>query len=328
MFRGGSEVTKHDRAFVTGGAGFIGSHLAGALVDRGVEVVVYDNLSSGDLAFLEGVECEFVEADLLDVPALEAAIEGADLVVHSAADPDVRVGAEDANRHFEQNVQATQNTLEAARKEDVETFLFMSTSTVYGEAKALPTPEDYGPMKPISTYGASKLAADALISGHAHTFDFDAVSFRFANILGPRLTHGVVYDFTHKLLEDPTRLEILGDGSQEKSYCHIEDMVRAVFTVLDWEGRDRFETVNVGTDSWTSVTRIADLVCEAMGLEDVAYEYTGGVEGGRGWKGDVKKMRLAMDTLNRLGWEAKRSSDEAVRLTAAWMVENVAAPDA
>ncbi len=309
---------------MTGGAGFIGSHLVEALVERGCEVVVYDNLVSGHRSFLEGVDCTFVEADVLDVPALEAAMEGCDLVVHSAADPDVRVGVEDANRHFEQNVQATQNVLEGARKEGVETFLFLRTSTVYGEAEELPTPESYGPMKPISTYGASKLAADALVSGHAHTFDFDAVSYRFANILGPRLTHGVVYDFTHKLLDDPSRLEILGDGSQEKSYCHIEDMLDAVFTVLDWEGRDRFEAVNVGTDSWTSVTRIADLVCEAMGLEDVTYAYTGGVGAGRGWKGDVKKMRLAMDTLNDLGWTAERSSDEAVRSTAEWMAKSVA----
>ncbi len=319
-------MTKHDRAFVTGGAGFIGSHLCEALADRGLDVVVYDNLVSGKRAFLDGVDVEFIEADLLDVDTLEASIEGSDLVVHCAADPDVRVGAQHAGRHYEQNVQTTQNTLEASRREGVETFLFMSTSTVYGEARLLPTPEDYGPMKPISTYGASKLAGEALVSGHAHTFEMDAVSYRFANILGPRLTHGVIFDFVHKLLEDPRRLEILGDGKQEKSYCHIEDMVDAVFAVLDWEDRDRFQVVNVGTESWTSVTRIADAVCRAMGLEGVEYEYTGGVEGGRGWKGDVKKMRLGLETLNRLGWEPGFSSDEAVEATAEWMAKNVAKP--
>jgi UDP-glucose 4-epimerase len=314
-------LTTHQRALVTGGAGFIGSHLCEALEARGTEVVVIDNLVSGHRSFLEGVDHEFVEADLLDQDAVEDAIDGCDLVVHCAADPDVRVGAEHANRHYRQNVQTTQNTLEAAREEDVETFLFMSTSTVYGEADLLPTPEDYGPTKPISTYGASKAAGEAIVSGHAHTFGMDAVSYRFANILGPRLTHGVVYDFVHKLLDNPSTLEILGDGSQEKSYCYVDDMVDGLFEILDWTGRDTFEAVNVGTESWTSVTRIADLVCEAMGLEDVEYDYTGGVEGGRGWKGDVKKMRLGIGTLKELGWAPERSSDEAVRDTAAWMVD-------
>lgn len=317
-------MANHQRAFVTGGAGFIGSHLVDALLDQGTDVVVYDNFSSGREAFLEGADVEIVEADLLDAGRVDDAITGCDLVVHCAADPDVRVGAEHANRHFEQNIETTQNVLEASRKAGVETFLFMSTSTVYGEVDTFPTPETYGPMKPISTYGASKLAGEAMVSGHAHTFDFDAICYRFANILGPRLTHGVIYDFVHKLLEDPSTLEILGDGKQQKSYCHVDDMVDGMFTLLDWEERDRCEIVNLGTESWTSVTRIADLVCDAMGLEDVAYEYTGGVEGGGGWKGDVKKMRLGIETLNELGWEPEHSSDDAVRVTARWMAEHVA----
>jgi UDP-glucose 4-epimerase len=178
-------------------------------------------------------------------------------------------------------------------------------------------------MKPISTYGASKLAGEAIVSGHAHTFDFETIVYRFANILGPRLTHGVVYDFVHKLDDDPSTLEILGDGSQEKSYCYIDDMIDAVFALHEWEDRDPVEIVNVGTESWTSVTDIADIVVDAMGLADVDYEYTGGVEGGGGWKGDVAKMRLGIETLRKLGWEPERSSDEAVEFTAEWMVDEV-----
>jgi UDP-glucose 4-epimerase len=312
------------RALVTGGAGFIGSHLVDELLDRGAEVVVYDNFSSGRHSFLPEGEIDLVEADLQDAEAVQAATEGCDLVVHCAADPDVRVGHQHAQRHFDENVATTQNVVEACRTTDaVDELWFMSTSTVYGEVDVFPTPEDFGPMKPISTYGASKLAGEAIVSGHAHTFDFDAIVYRFANILGPRLTHGVVYDFVHKLQDDPTTLEILGDGSQEKSYCHIDDMVDAVFVLHEWSNRDRVEVVNVGTESWTSVTEIADLVCEAMGLEDVDYEYTGGVDGGGGWKGDVKKMRLDIPTLTRLGWEPELSSDEAVKTTAEWMVDEV-----
>jgi len=317
-------MSSTERALVTGGAGFIGSHLVDELLDRGTEVVVYDNFSSGRRDFLPKGEIDLVEADLREADRVRAASEGCDLVVHCAADPDVRVGHKHAQRHFEENVATTQNVVEACRTTDaVDELLFMSTSTVYGEVEQFPTPEDYGPMKPISTYGASKLAGEAIVSGHAHTFDFDAIVYRFANILGPRLTHGVVYDFVHKLEDDPTTLEILGDGSQEKSYCHIDDMVDAVFALQAWEGRERAEIVNVGTESWTSVTDIADLVCEAMGLEDVDYEYTGGVEGGGGWKGDVKRMRLAIPTLEKLGWEPELSSDEAVHTTAEWMAEEV-----
>ena len=311
------------RALVTGGAGFIGSHLVDELLDRGTEVVVYDNLSSGKRSFLPQGEIELVEADLREADRVKEATEGCDLVVHCAADPDVRVGHKHAQRHFGQNVATTQNVAEACRTADVDELWFMSTSTVYGEVETFPTPEDFGPMKPISTYGASKLAGEAIVSGHAHTFDFETIVYRFANILGPRLTHGVVYDFVHKLDNDPSTLEILGDGSQEKSYCYIDDMIDAVFALHRWEDRDPVEIVNVGTESWTSVTDIADIVVDAMGLADVDYEYTGGVEGGGGWKGDVAKMRLGIETLRKLGWEPERSSDEAVEFTAEWMVDEV-----
>ncbi len=315
-------MTETRRALVTGGAGFIGSHLTDALLERGWEVTVYDNFVSGKRAFLEGADIELIEADLLDADRVLEATEGCELVVHSAADPDVRVGVEEAERHFEQNVVTTQNVIEACRRTGVEDLLFMSTSTVYGEVDIFPTPLDYGPMKPISTYGASKAACEAIISGHAHTFDFNSCIYRFANILGPRLTHGVIYDFVHKLRATPERLEILGDGKQQKSYCHIDDMVDAVLTLYDQEDRDRAEIVNVGTESWTTVTRIGEIVVDALGLDDVTFDYTGGVDGGRGWKGDIKKMRLEIEGLKKIGWEPKYTSDEAVQVTAEWMAAN------
>ena len=308
------------KVLVTGGAGFIGSHLVDGLVARGHEVTVLDNMSGGHREFLDLDAIELIEADLLDAAAIDAAARDAEVLVHSAADPVVGVGADHAGRHFEQNVVTTQNTLEAARKGATEEFLFLSTSTVYGETQVIPTPESLGPLEPISTYGASKAACEAIVSGHAHTFGLNAVSYRFANIIGPRLTHGVIYDFAHKLLKDPTTLEILGDGTQDKSYCHVDDVVSAVLTTLEHPDRPRPVAVyNVGTDDSTTVVRIADLVCEAMGLEGVEYAFTGGVDGGRGWKGDVKRMQLDAGALKGLGWKAAHGSDEAVRVTAAWM---------
>ncbi|MDX1611737.1 MAG: NAD-dependent epimerase/dehydratase family protein [Candidatus Thermoplasmatota archaeon] len=316
-------MTETRQALITGGAGFIGSHLVDRFVDEGWEVTVYDNFTSGKRSFLEGSPATVVEADCLDAQALIDAASGCEVIVHAAADPDVRIGVDNPTRHFEQNVVATQNALEAARENGVSDFLFLSTSTIYGEADVFPTPEDFGPLKPISTYGASKLACEAICSGHASTFEFNTGIYRFANILGPRLTHGVIYDFVHKLRKTPDTLEILGDGSQDKSYCHIDDMVEAIWTTLTHPEAERPVGIyNVGTDDSTTVTRIADLVCEAMGLEDVTYDYTGGVDGGRGWKGDVKRMLLANDRLKKLGWSPAYTSDEAVKATAAWCAEN------
>jgi len=302
------------RIMVTGGAGFIGSHLVDKLSEKH-EVKVYDNLSSGKIEFIEEhmnkKNFEFVKADLLDLETLKRETRDIDLVYHVAANPDVKLGAKDTRIHFEQNVRATYNLLEAMRINDIRDIIFTSTSTVYGEAKIIPTPEDYGPLIPISLYGASKLAAEAFITSYAHTFGMKAVIFRFANIVGPRSTHGVIYDFIMKLRRNPRELEILGDGTQSKSYLYVKDCVDAI--IFGYEHRkEDVEIFNIGSEDWINVRKIADIVVEEMKLRNVKYKFTGGK---RGWKGDVPKMLLSIDKIKNYGWKPKYNSEESVRLT-------------
>jgi len=302
---------------VTGGAGFIGSHLVDRLIESN-RVTVLDNFSSGKMEFIEGhipdSKFRLVEADLLDRRAVEAALEGIDLVIHLAANPDVKIGAEDTRTHLDQNVIATYNLLDSMRKMGVSEIAFTSTSTVYGEAKIVPTPEDYGPLLPISLYGASKLACEALISAFCATFDMRSVIFRFANIVGERGTHGVIVDFIRKLETNPETLEILGSGKQRKSYLLVQDCVEAMIFALE-KARDGVNVFNVGSTDSVDVTEIADVVVEKMGLFGVEYRYTGGVDG-RGWKGDVKTMLLSIEALEKLGWSPSRSSREAIEAAA------------
>jgi len=302
---------------VTGGAGFIGSHLVDRLIESN-RVTVLDNFSSGKMEFIEGhipdSKFRLVEADLLDRRAVEAALEGIDLVIHLAANPDVKIGAEDTRTHLDQNVIATYNLLDSMRKMGVSEIAFTSTSTVYGEAKIVPTPEDYGPLLPISLYGASKLACEALISAFCATFDMRSWIFRFANIVGERGTHGVIVDFIRKLETNPETLEILGSGKQRKSYLLVQDCVEAMIFALE-KARDGVNVFNVGSTDSVDVTEIADVVVEKMGLFGVEYRYTGGVDG-RGWKGDVKTMLLSIEALEKLGWSPSRSSREAIEAAA------------
>jgi len=298
---------------VTGGAGFIGSHLVDRLIESN-RVTVLDNFSSGKREFIEGTikdpNFTLIEADLLDQKAVQAALEGIDLVFHLAANPDVKIGAEDTRTHLDQNVVATYNLLEAMRKAGVAEIAFTSTSTVYGEAKTVPTPEDYGPLLPISLYGASKLACEALISAFCGTFDMRSVIFRFANIVGERGTHGVIVDFIKKLETDPETLEILGSGRQRKSYLLVQDCIEAMIFALD-RAPERINVFNVGSKDSVDVTEIADVVVEKMDLDGVEYRYTGGLDG-RGWKGDVKTMLLSIEALEKLGWSPSRGSREAI----------------
>ena len=307
------------RSFVTGGAGFIGSHLVDALMARGDEVVVYDNLSNGKTSFLAQHEgsprFRFVHADILDTADVALAMKGSDIVWHVAADPDVRTSGLRAEVHVQQNVIATLRVLEAMRVSGVKRIAFTSTSTVYGEATLIPTPEDYAPLAPISLYGASKLGSESLISAFCHTFDLQGLSFRFANIVGPRSTHGVTYDFYHKLKADPKRLELLGDGRQHKSYCHVSDCVRAMLHAAA-RFPARYDTFNIGSDDAIDVFELARTAIDAWGLKDVEVVAMGGVEGGRGWKGDVKRMGLSNEKIKTLGWRPAHTSATAVRETA------------
>lgn len=311
------------RILVTGGAGFIGSHLADALLHRKDQVIVIDNLSSGKLSNLDQAVQEaslrFVKGDVKNPSEWESLLNDADLVFHFAANPEVRVGETNPRVHFDENLVATFHLLEAMRRsEGAKTIVFASTSTVYGEASILPTPEDYGPLLPISMYGASKLGCEAIICSYAHTFGFRGLILRLGNIVGSRGQHGAIVDLIRKLRRDTSSLEILGDGTQKKSYVHISDCVQATLfaTQRFLSSNNRIEVYNLGSPDQVSVRRIAEIIIEQMGLHDVTFKFTGGVDGGRGWLGDVKVMHLSIKSLERLGWSPKRNSEQAVQLAA------------
>ncbi|RLF47240.1 MAG: UDP-glucose 4-epimerase [Thermoplasmata archaeon] len=310
------------KALVTGGAGFIGSHLIDALLAKGYEVACIDNFSSGRREFIEKNlnKIELIEGDLLNRQDIKKALDNCDIVFHLAANPDVRVGAVNPKLHFDNNIIATYNLLEEMREKGIVKIAFTSSSTVYGDATVIPTPEDYGPLIPISLYGASKLAAEALICSYCHTFDMEAVIYRFANVVGPRSTHGVIYDFIKKLRANPDELEILGDGTQRKSYLYIDDCIDAMIFGIE-KAKERVEIFNIGSEDWVEVKEIADIVSQEMGLKP-EYRFTGGIDG-RGWKGDVKFMRLDISKLKSLGWKPKYGSKEAIRMTAKWLIKEI-----
>ncbi len=295
----------NSRVLITGGAGLVGSHLARRLLDNGATVRVADDLSKGDRTRIPN-EAEFINTDLTERDDVDQIItEDLDIVFHFAAYTDTNY--DDDRTLFEENTEMTYNVLERMADVDVTNIAFTSSSTVYGEAPR-PTPEDYAPLEPISIYGSSKLADEALVSTYAHSYDFTAWVFRFANIVGPHQRGNVIPDFIEKLLDNPTELEILGDGRQEKSYMYVTECVDAIIHVVEHADQD-LNTYNLGTRTTTSVTAIADIICEEMDL-DPNYNYTGG---DRGWTGDVPKMRLSIEKLASLGWEPSMSSHDAVR---------------
>lgn len=296
------------RVVVTGGAGCIGSELAEALAARGDDVVIYDNLSSGCREHVAHFPCTLVEGDLLDRPAFTRAAAGAEFIWHLAANPEVRFSP---GRDLEQNVIATHNVLETARECGIHALAFASTSAVYGVSETQPIPETQPP-RPISLYGATKLAAEALVSAYAHMFGVRSWIFRLANIVGPkerRRGRTVVSDFISKLRENPARLEILGDGRQAKSYLASAECIEAMLFAVE-RAREPLNVLNVGGPDSLTVTRIAEMVVEAMGLRDVRFVCTGG-EGG--WPGDIPRFRLDASALGRLGWRARQGSEESVR---------------
>ncbi len=310
---------------LTGAAGFIGSHLADALVESN-RVIGYDNLSSGKKELVEHLEdeenFELVIEDVLDEEALAEQMERCDMVFHLAANPDVKLGAEDTYVHLEQNILATYKVLDTMRRKDVDEIVFTSTSTVYGETEEIPTPEDLGPLKPISLYGSSKLSCESLISAFCHTFDMRAVSFRFANVVGPRSTHGVTYDFVQKLKDNPEELEILGSPpGTTKSYFYISDCIEGMIHGTE-NAENKVEYFNLGSEDYINVKEIADTVTEEMGLEDAEYNWTGGSDGDKGgWKGDVKTMLLSLDKMKSLGWTPEFDSRESIAKTVRALIE-------
>jgi UDP-glucose 4-epimerase len=303
------------RNFIAGGAGFIGSHMTRRLLsETEQEVVVFDNLSSGTKDYLADVldheRLTFVTGDLQDLDATVAAIEGCDRMFLYAANPDIAKAVTEPAIDFWQGTYLTNNAIEAARVAGVKKIVYSSGSGVYGDRGEEPVVEDAGGMHPVSTYGASKLACEAMMSAYSHMFGVEVVVFRFANVVGPRQTHGVTYDFVRKLRADPSRLTILGDGQQSKSYIHVSDVVDAMLQLGD-PGGDAFNVYNAGTLDYVTVEQIADLCCERLGLDPAAveYEFTGGT---RGWKGDVPIVRFSSDKLRALGWENRYTSREAL----------------
>lgn len=301
------------KAFVTGGAGFIGSHLVDTLISQGHTVTVYDNLSSGNKQFIQqhfsNPAFTFINADLLNLKQVQKEIKNHEIVFHLAANPHVRLGEKQTDLDLNQGVITTYNVLEAMRLNGLSHIVFSSSSVVYGETKEKSLPETYGPTLPISMYGAGKLGAEGLISAFCGTFDFHAWIYRFANVVGARGTHGVIVDFIEKLRKNPRELEILGDGRQQKPYLDVSDCVGGILYGFR-HSHDPINLFNLSCDTTTTVTRIAQIVVEEMGLSDVAFAYTGGV---RGWKGDVPYFQLDARKINKLGWKATMSSDEAVR---------------
>ena len=304
-------------AVVTGGAGFLGSQLAERLLADGADVTVLDDLRGGNREWVPDA-ATLHEIDLAAPGAIEdladVVPEGAD-VYHLAADK--YVDNDQPIEQYARNTRMTQQVVEAAEAADADRFVFTSSSTVYGEAPR-PTPEDFAPLEPISAYGAGKLADEALLSARAHAGAFDVWTFRFANVVGPRLRGAVVPDFIEKLQADPSTLEILGDGRQEKSYLTVGDCLDGMAHAIA-RAEDPVNTFNLGTRTTTSVDRIASIVAEELGV-DPEYTYTGGE---RGWKGDVPKMCLSVEKLSALGWEPDTSSDDAIRWATRQLLEEL-----
>lgn len=300
-----------------GGAGFVGSHLTRRLLEEpGVEVItVFDNLSSGTMANIPTghLKVRFELGNARDFDRLRVVTAGHDTVFHLAANPDISKAATDPTLDFEQGTVLTQNVIEAMRVNGVKNLIYFSGSGVYGETHERVS-EEYGPLMPISPYGAAKLASEAMICAYAHMFGMTARAFRFANLVGRRQTHGVGLDFLRRLKADPTKLRILGDGTQSKSYLHVEDALRAVMMVagLAFQEDDEvapYRVYNVASRDRLTVLDIADMAFQTLGIERPKYEFTGG---DRGWNGDVPTLLFDTAAIRARGWGNERDSREAM----------------
>lgn len=302
------------RILITGGAGFIGSHLDDALIAKGHQLTIVDNLVLGrkeNIAHLAGnPNFRFIEADLLDMVRMhEIFAEGKfDMVYHLAANSDIQKGGKDPLVDYQLTFNTTFNVLQLLKEFEIKKFFFASTSAIYGETYDVLN-EDYGPLKPVSNYGAGKLASEAFISAFSSTYDIQTWITRFPNVVGERFTHGVIYDFIKKLRNNPKELEVLGNGEQCKPYVYVKDLVEAILYVID-HASEKYNVYMIGSDTRTKVKEIAAIVIEEMGL-NAKIRYTGG---DRGWVGDVPEFRYDLTKINQLGWTAPHNSNESVRL--------------
>ncbi|MBO0729457.1 MAG: NAD-dependent epimerase/dehydratase family protein [Acidimicrobiaceae bacterium] len=302
------------RVCVVGGAGFIGSHVVDRLLaDETTErVTVYDNFSSGRAWHLahhgNDSRLEVVRGDVIDLDTLTDTVAGVDTIVHLASNPDIARAATEPAIDFDQGTRLTHHVVEAARRAETQLVLYASGSGVYGDVGYLEVDEDHGPLLPISTYGASKLAGEALIASYCFMFGLTACAFRFGNVVGPRQTHGVGFDFVRRLLEDPDHLVILGDGKQSKSYVHVSDIVDAVFVAARQAPRP-FAVFNVATEDYLTVTEIAEMAARIVQTKHTNFDYTGG---DRGWRGDVPVVRLNSQRIRQLGWSNQFTCREAL----------------
>ena len=302
------------KILVTGGAGFIGSHLDDALVARGHNLTVVDNLVLGRKENIEHLigspNFRFIETDLLDMDKMRAIFsEGKfDMVYHLAANSDIQKGGKDPLVDYNLTFNTTFNVLQLLKEFEIKKFFFASTSAIYGETYDVLN-EDYGPLKPVSNYGAGKLASEAFISAFSSTYGIQTWITRFPNVVGERFTHGVIYDFIKKLRNNPEELEVLGNGEQCKPYVYVKDLVEAILYVID-HADEKYNVYMIGSDSRTKVKEIAAMVIEEMGL-NAKIRYTGG---DRGWVGDVPEFRYDLTKINKLGWAAPHNSNESVRL--------------
>lgn len=306
------------KILVAGGAGFIGCNLVEKLLQKGHDVVCVDNFFIGTREnikeFMDNPRFTLYEQDLGDLEALKKIFtkEQFEYVYHMAANSDIQASAANPEIEYKNTYTTTFNILECMRLCGVKRFFFCSTSAIYGDADGKPFTEE-SPLKPISYYGACKLGSEGLINAFTYMNDLHTLVFRFPNVIGPHLTHGVIFDFVKRLKENPKELRILGDGKQSKPYIYVTDLVDAIVSMTERDLPQGVTLYNVGVDSQTSVTRIAEIVCEAMGLRNVKFNYTGGRGG---WKGDVPVFAYDLSKVHATGWSASMTSDEAVAATA------------
>jgi len=318
-----------ESVFVVGGAGFIGSHFVDRLLGEETtrRVTIFDNFSSGREWHYSHHRSDprftVVRGDVKDLGALRSAMDGHEVVIHLASNPDIARAATEPDIDFREGTYLTQNVVEAMRQSSAKCVLYASGSGVYGDLGEVEAGEDHGPLAPISTYGASKLAGEALIPSYVHMFGLSGCSFRFGNVVGPRQTHGVGFDFLRRLLKDPSELSILGDGTQSKSYIHVTDVVDAVL-VAHRRSTKPIEVFNVATGDYITVREIAELACECLGLGPGKTRLSFGT-GNRGWRGDVPVVRLATDRMRSLGWRCRRNTREALKASLMEMLPDLRA---